>query len=199
MSEDETETQETESEQPEAWDLLSEALGSLDELEDDGDVSIDVREHGDDTGAEQDPFTKISLANAEYLIKLRSVVASLVAGEIAKEQFLAQVRPVATYVANGVELMNSETVTSQVEELPEEEAHLINDAVELFGSLSEGLKLMTEYFESNSIEEVQRGMQIIEEAFLELDEVQDEAIEIGREVEIRNQRILAAEGDSGTP
>lgn len=164
------------------WDLLADALTSLDEIEEEEDPVLDVREAFGDT-VEESPLTKVPLERAKNLMKVRNAVENLLTGRIEKMKFLDTIRPMERALENGLKVVTSGPVQKRIAELPEEERFLYEDAHEMIIALQAGLKRMLLYRDSDDLSDVKEGLVLVEEAFLNLDEIQDDAIEIAEDDE----------------
>lgn len=178
-----------EDEEAEPWDLLANALGTLSEIDDD-DEGIDLQEgveHGNDP---DDPFYKIPLEKAGNLIKLRMVSAGIADGTVARDKFLAVVRNFMKPLGDGLKLLESDAVAKQIEDMPEEQINVFYHLQEQLDVLLEGLEIMWKYKQSSDLEDVEKGMELVEQAMVSLDDIQDHAIEIGREEALRESEII---------
>ncbi len=167
------------------WDLLSNALGSLDEIEEsDESLALDVREQSEGGGEGQaDPYRKVPLEHAANLIKLQNAAAGVLSGSLTTEEYMDILRPMQKALESGIKLIESEAVASQIAALPEEQRTLFLETQSLVGVLLDGVRHMSRYKESANPDDVRDGLASIEAAFQELDEVQDEAIDLGRELD----------------
>lgn len=165
------------------WDLLADALGSLQDIEEpEEDLTIDVLE-GQVATSEDDPYHKVPLEKAKNLLKLRRCVDAVVEGRMSKQDFLNSIRPMARSLENGLKLAESPAVRRQLDELSDEEYNVFLQAQDSIELMHSGMKRMLRYKETDDLQDVEEGMNIVENCFEELDEVQDEAIELGQELE----------------
>ncbi len=185
MSENE-QAEEREDAEEAPWDLLASALGSLDQVPED-EEPLDYRETFESQVDESDPFLKVSLDQAQNLIAIQTAAEELQSGGLAKEQFLARLKPYMQPLMDGLELVKSEAVQAQLDELPEDQRALFDLTQKHLGVLLGGLQQMANYKQSESMEDVEAGLQTVERAFQLLDEVQDHAIDAGREYVLREE------------
>lgn len=163
------------------WDLLAGALGSLHEIDEpDEDPVLNVVE-GEFGAEEPDPFSKVPLEKASNLLKLRRLVQELQSGAVSKEDFLNGIRPMYRSLDNGLQLVTSEPVQKQLLELDEDERAVFDSTHQTIRFMCDGLASMLGYKESNNLDDVRQGMQMIEDGFEELDQIQDQAIELAQE------------------
>ncbi len=163
------------------WDLLAGALGSLHEIDEpDEDPVLNVME-GATEFADVDPLTKVPLEKASNLLKLRRLCREVESGSLSKEDFLNGIRPMYRSLDNGLQLVGSEAAQKQLLELDEAERAVFDATHRTIGVMWEGLAMMLSYKESNALDHVRQGMQMIEDGFAELDQIQDQAIEMARE------------------
>ncbi len=166
------------------WDLLSDALGALDDLEEtDEEFALDIKEvaRGDSGG--DGKFSKVPLEQAGNLIKLRKAADGLLEGRLTTQDYMNVLRPMQKALENGIKLIQTDAVASQIAALPEDQKALFLETQALIGILLEGISQMMRFQETGNQADVLEGLERIEAAFQELDEVQDEAIELGRELE----------------
>ncbi|MFA5506038.1 MAG: hypothetical protein WC314_21295 [Vulcanimicrobiota bacterium] len=171
-------------EDAEPWDLLADALGSLNELEDD-DVELNLQESSNSSLDQDDPYFKVPLEQASNLILIRRAVADLKSGAITRERYVAIIRPFVQPLQNGLQLMETDVVKNKISEIPEEQRVIFQWMHERLAQLSEGMNLLFSYRDSGQMSDVDRGLQIVEEAMKALDQIQDAAIEAGQEEDLR--------------
>lgn len=163
------------------WDLLAGALGSLHEIDEpDEDPVLNVMEGGAEA-TNADPLTKVPLEKAGNLLKLRRLCGEVETGALSKEDFLNGIRPMYRSLDNGLQLVGSEAAQKQLLELDEAERAVFDATHRTIGFMWEGLGLMLRYKDSDDLDDVRQGMQMIEDGFTELDQIQDEAIDLARE------------------
>lgn len=170
----------------EPWDLLANALGTLSEIEDEPE-GLDVVEGADATADPDDPFYKVPLEKAGNLLKLRRVAAGVCDGTVTREKFLAVVRKFMKPLDDGLKLLESETVTKQIKGMPEEQIVVFHHLQDQLDVLLEGLEIMFDYKDTGDLADVEKGMALVEQAMIALDNVQDRAIELGREEALREE------------
>lgn len=174
----------TEGGEAEPWDLLSQALGSLDELDSDEELALDVSEQGG--GANQpERFAKVSLDQATNLLAVRSLAAGVKDATITVEVYRSKLKLMVRSLEEALKVIKSETVVNHLEELPPEQKVYFLQTSQLVEALVQGGHSMLRYPESKSVADIDQGLGIIEQAFLELDEIQDKAIDLGREIVLR--------------
>lgn len=179
-----------EEQEAEPWDLLSQALGSLDELESDEDLALDVSERGESTGGAE-RFAKVPLDQAANLIAVRQLAAGLQNGSLSVDAYRQRLRQMVRALEEGLKVVRSETVVTHIASLPEDQKVFFQQTEHLVDALVQGGHQMLGYCESKQWSDVEQGLQRIEQAFVDLDEMQSRAIELGREIEVRQ----AAMGD----
>lgn len=175
----------SEEEELEPWDLLADALGSLNELEDD-EEQLDVHESFDSNVDPDDPYFKVPLEQASNLIQIRQAVSDLKSGEITRERYVAIIRPFLQPLKNGLQLMDSDTVKVKIEEIPEEQRAIFDLMHNQLTQLNEGMSLLFQYRDTGDMNDVDKGLQTVESAMKMLDLVQDQAIETGQEEDLRS-------------
>ena len=163
------------------WDLLADALGSLQELDEpEEDPVLDVLE-GQVAVSEDDPDYKVPLERSKNLLKLRRLVDGLFDGSLGKTDFLNSIRPMARSMENGLKLAKSPAVQKQLDEMSEDERAVFYDAQDVLKDILKGIQQMLRYKETDNIADVEEGMDSVERCFQELDEIQDDAIAMDRE------------------
>lgn len=167
----------------EPWDLLSQALGSLDDLEEDEDYALDVSEKGSGVGAER--FSKVPLEQAENLIAVRSLAAGIKDGTVTIDVFRSRLKLMVRSLQDGLKVVSSEAVLPHLESLPPEQRAYFDRTAKLVEALVRGGQKMLSYAETRQMSDLDVGLEVIEKAFRELDELQDQAIEVGREIAVR--------------
>lgn len=180
---DEDEEDESESE-AEPWDLLSQALGSLDELEAEEEISLDVSEQGGELG-QAERFSKVPLEQATNLIAVRGLAQGVKDGSITVEVYRSKLKLMVRSLEEGLKVVKSETVLQHLEELPPEQRVFFERTSKLVEALVLGGHQMLKYPETKALSDVDQGLALIEKAFLDLDELQDKAIDMGREIVLR--------------
>jgi hypothetical protein len=177
------------SEEAEPWDLLSQALGSLDGLESDEDLALDVTERGQDGGAEQERFSKVPLDQAANLIAVRQLAAGVKDGSVSIEVFRSRLKLMVRSLEEGLKIVRSDTVQEHIEALPEEQKAFFVLTGRLVEALVAGGHQMLRYPETRNLQDVDQGLATIEQAFVELDEMQSRAIDMGREMVLREEAM----------
>lgn len=167
----------------EPWDLLSQALGSLDDLEEDEDYALDVSEKGAGVGAER--FSKVPLEQAENLLAVRSLAAGIKDGSVTIDVFRSRLKLMVRSLEDGLKVVSSEAVQPHLESLPADQRAYFDRTAKLVEALVQGGQKMLSYADSRQMSDLDGGLGVIEKAFRDLDELQDQAIEIGREIAVR--------------
>ena len=181
--EDEGEDEDEEAE-AEPWDLLSQALGSLDGLEADEDLAVDVTERAEG-GAEPERFSKVPLEQAANLIAVRHLAAGVKDGSVTVDVYRSRLKLMVRSLEEGMKVVKSETVVNHIAALPEEQKVFFVQTSKLIEALVTGGHRMLRYSETKEMADVDEGLAIIENAFTELDELQTKAIDMGREMVLR--------------
>ena len=161
------------------WDLLTGALGSLQDIEDDDDTELNVVEGMEEV--DEDGLTKVPLEKAGNLIKLRNWTSGVIDGSLSKEDFLNNIRPMHRSLENGMKVIKTDALQEQLAEFTEVERKIFDATYQSIRVLYDGLTQMLLYKESNNPEDVEKGMQMVEDGMLELDHIQDEAIELAQQ------------------
>lgn len=185
---DEDEEDEPGEDEAEPWDLLSQALGSLDGLEADEDLALDVTERAQG-GEQQERFSKVPLDQAANLIAVRQLAAGVKDGSVSVEVFRSRLKLMVRSLEEGLKVVRSDTVTQHVEALPEEQKAFFVLTSKLVEALVQGGHQMLRYPETRSLEDLDSGLRTIEQAFLDLDEMQTRAIDMGREMVLREEAM----------
>lgn len=165
------------------WDLLASALGSLAELEED-EEQLDILQEDVGAGSDDpnDPFQKIPLEKARNLLKVRKTAQDLKEGTITREKYLAILRPYVKPLEGQIDALDTEDMQTQIGELPEEQRPIFDMAYNILVDMLDGLQMMREYQTSGDMKDVDEGLAMVEKAFGQLDRIQDETIELGREM-----------------
>ena len=165
------------------WDLLTGALSSLQDIDEpDEDPVLNVLEGGGDPALDgEDALVKVPLEQAKNLIKLRRLTQELEEGSRSKDDFLNGIRPMHRSLENGIKLVTTPAVQRQLADLDEVEREIFDDTHAAIKVLMSGIARMLSYKETENLDDVRAGLQIVEESMQELDEIQDEAIELAAE------------------
>jgi hypothetical protein len=168
----------------EPWDLLSQALGSLDELGTDEDLAVDVSERAPES-KEPEIFTKVPLDQVANLIAVRALASGIKDGSITIEVYRSRLKLMVRSLEDGLKVVSSETVVNQIQALPEEQKVFFTQTSKLVEALVQGGHRMLRYSETKQFSDVDEGLAVIESAFVELDEVQSKVIDVAREIALR--------------
>jgi hypothetical protein len=182
--EDDGDEDDDEEEEEEPWELLSQALGSLDELGSDEDLALDVSERLEAPN-QPERFAKVPLDQAQNLIEVRNLARGVKDGSITMDVYRSRLKLMVRSLEEGLKVVKSEAVVARIEELPEEQKVFFVQTQHLVEALVRGGQHMLKYAESKQISDLEEGHAIIEQAFQELDDMQTRAIEAGREIALR--------------
>lgn len=164
------------------WDLLADALDSLQDIDEpEEDPVLNVLEGGHEELDGENPLVKVPLEKARNLVKIRRLATQLEEGAISKDEFLNGIRPMHRSLENGLKLVKSKAVQKQLAELDQVEREIFDETQAAIRLLMSGIGRMLQYKETESLDDVAAGLQTVEQAMQELDEIQDEAIELAQE------------------
>lgn len=138
---------------------------------------------------------KIPLEKAGNLIKLKEAVESIEKGKINIEQYKEDVAEVLNVAQAGVTVFGSEIVRNEIAGLPQEQATLAQKTAKLFQDCYDGCLKMLEYDGGRNLEKAYQGMKMVEDALIEMDRLQDRALDIAQEEleeAARNEAAAAA-------
>lgn len=186
---DEAYEEEDEDDEAEPWDLLSQALGSLDELGSDEDFALDVSERVGRSAAES--FEKVPLEQARNLMEIRRLADGVRDGSITIEVYRTRLKAMVRGLEEGLKIFKSDAVAQHLQQIPPDQQPYFLATAKLVETLVVGGQQMLRYPETRQISDVDQGMAMIEQGFQELDEMQAKALEIAREEAVR----AAAMGD----
>lgn len=172
----------------EPWDLLSQALGSLDGLEADEDLALDVTERSEGS-AGPERFSKVPLDQAANLIAVRQLAAGVKDGSLSIDVYRSRLKLMVRSLEEGLKVVKSETVTQHIDALPEDQKAFFVLTGKLVEALVRGGQQMLKYAETRQLGDVDEGLSVIEQAFVELDEMQTRAIDMGREMVLREEAM----------
>lgn len=157
------------------WQVLSKAVEDARGEEDDGPSVNILSSEGLVVEIE-----KIPLEQAANLIIAREAAALIRRDEISLDEYLERMSQVAEVADNGVKLFSAEVVQKELEKLPEEQRELIGEFARQVHKVKEGVDLMFSFADTGDIDELDRGLEMIEQAMLASDQIQDQAIEMER-------------------
>ncbi|MBT9584970.1 hypothetical protein IV102_16625 [bacterium] len=164
-------------EQPEeddGWGAVAQAFEQAEDQEDDG-PPLNILSGEASSGFE---FEKIPLDKAGNLVLLREAAEQIRHDEISAEEFVEKVMQVTELAENGIKLFASEALKKETAKLPPEQIELVNLFEKQIYAVKEGTTLMASYADSGNIDDLDRGLDIVERALQIVDEIQDDAIEI---------------------
>ncbi len=174
----------SESEEPAPWSLLTQALSEARECDGEEPPPLDLREAVE--GSSQGGFQKTPLAQASNLLQLRSLAEGKIAGELSDDDYLEGVRKLLQPLSHAFRFMEGEAIQAQIEELPADQKALYEEGQRLVRALLEGMVCMESFGESNNLEDVREGLALVEKTFIAIDQLQDQALAKGQELEAAN-------------
>ena len=158
----------------ETWDLLADALGSLDQLED--DVSVDVKEKFQFRSKAKKELTKTPLQKSKQYLAFSEAAEELFDGHIDKAAYLSRVEPLSQQQRAILQTLSDPEVEKRYAGLSEDENRLYKEIRGCFTRLCQGADRMLAYRQSNEPDDVEEGLKLLDEAYLALDRAQDEVI-----------------------
>lgn len=161
-------------EEDETWGLLADALGSLDQLED--DVSVDVKEKFQFRSKPKAELTKTPLQKSKQYLAFSEAAEELVDGHIDKPTYLARVEPLVQQQRAILQTLSDPQVEKRYAGLSEDENRLYKEIRGCFTRLIHGGERMLAYGQSDELDDVEQGLKLLDEAYLALDRAQDEVI-----------------------
>lgn len=170
-----------------SWDAVAQAFQDAEDNDEEDAPPFSIMSDGLLGGMTE----KIPLEEAANLLLARQAAALIRKDEISAEEYLEMIFEVAQVADNGIKLFSTEVVKKETEKLPEDQQELVRDFEEQVYVLKEGTDLMASYIETNNIDDLDRGLQLVEQSMLAVDQIQDRALEL-REFE-RQQAELAAD------
>lgn len=175
-----------EDDEPAPWDLLANALGNLDDLEEDEDLALDVSEQPSSAGGQgADSFSKVPLEQARNLIQIRQMAAGVRDGSVTIENYRSKLKLMVRGLEEGLKVVRSDAMVKKADALPADQKAVFQQTAKLVEALVEGGQRMLRYPETKNTADIDEGLAVIEGAFQDLDNVQNKAIEIGREEAVR--------------
>lgn len=169
----------------EPWDLLSQALGSFEDLGADEEFAIDVSEHGS-SNTEGSGFDRVPLEHARNLIEVRALAEGMKDKTLSVEVYQSKLLKMVRSLEDGLKVFQSEAVAKYLQELPQEQRPYFMATATLVETLVRGGKQMLNFVASQQELDIDTGLQTIEQGFLELDALQGRAIEKGQEIALRD-------------
>lgn len=174
--------------EPAPWDLLANALGNLDDLEEDEDLALDVSEQGS-SGPSLDSFSKVPLEQARNLIQIRQLASGVKDGSVSIENYRSKLKLMVRGLEEGLKVVRSDAIVKKAEALPADQKAVFQQTARLVEALVQGGQRMLRFPETRDTADVDQGLAVIEQAFADLDSVQTTAIEIGREEAVRQSAM----------
>jgi hypothetical protein len=121
---------------------------------------------------------RIPVEQSLHLRLLREAAAGIRHGEIDGEEFLAKVQYVGMVAHEGLKLLATPWMAKQFGQLPPAELALVEAFEEQALALVEATELMAAYLDSGNVDDLDRGLAMAEQCMLQVDQVQDEAVEL---------------------
>lgn len=121
---------------------------------------------------------KIPLEKAVNLIALREACQGIQSGAMTKEVYRESVTKILNMSLMGVRLFECDVVRRKAESLPANEQELVLQTYEGFKKFHRGVQKMAGFLDTGDVANVQDGFTDAENAMLELDALQDKALEI---------------------
>jgi hypothetical protein len=156
------------------WGVVAQAFEGAEDCEEDG-PSLNILSGEAATGF---GFEKIPLEKAGNLVLLREAAAQIRHDEISAEEFVEKVMQVLDLAENGIKLFSSEALKKETAKLPPEQIELVALFEQQIYAVKEGTTLMASYADSGLIDDLDRGLEMVERALQIVDEIQDQAMEI---------------------
>jgi len=145
---------------------------------------------------------KVPLEQAAHLLRAREAAAAVRRDEISLEDYLERLIPIQETAENGLKLFAADVVRKETEKLPPEQQELVAEFEKQVHILKEGIDLMASYADTGLIDELDRGLELVEQAMLAVDAIQDRAAELAEiekaekaEAEAQAQSEKASEGE----
>lgn len=121
-------------------------------------------------------FQKIPLEQAENLLKLQRARDGILSGQMSKDDYRVAVAEVLRVARLAVEVFSSPAVENARNSLPPDQAAMIDRTKAETVRMLEGVERMMKYTESDDAGDAQQGYQLVYEAMVGMDKVQDEAM-----------------------
>lgn len=142
---------------------------------------------------------KVPLERAANLLKAREAARAIRHDEITPEEFLQQLLPIQELAENGVKLFAAEVVKKETEKLPPEQQEVVAAFEKQVYVLKEGIELMASYADTGLIDDLDRGLELVEQSMVAVDEIQDRASELAEIEKEEKEAAEAAKGQAQEP
>lgn len=177
------------------WDGIAQAFADAEDNEEEDSAPFSVLSDGLLGGSTE----KIPLEQSPNLLLAREAAEQIRNDEIDPEEYLEKIMQVAQVAENGIKLFSAEVVKKETEKLPPEQQQMVREFEEQVYVLKEGTDLMAAYVDSGNIDDLDRGLQLVEQSMAAVDKIQDRAIDLMRlEQEQAAQAAETEETESGT-
>lgn len=129
---------------------------------------------------------KVPLEQSANLVMLRETVQGVEEGTITVEQYVENVTKVKNLAETTLTLSNTDIVQNKIAELPPEQKTVAEKTIEYTRNLYQGAQKMLE-FDGSDLHPAVDGLAIIERAMYDLDHVQDKAIEMAYQEDLKKK------------
>lgn len=167
--------------QDEVWDVLAQTFSSLNDLEFEDDVSLDVKEGFRFQPRRTDGrFAKTPLSESKVYVAFHQAARDLLDGRLDKAAFVDQVSQLADLQRKVLSSLESPKVEQRYAALSEDENRLYREIRRCFGQICAGADLMLTYRHTDNPDDVKQGLRVLAQAFVALDQAQEEVVELGQ-------------------
>jgi len=142
-----------------------------------GDIGAPIMEGLDPAMA------KIPAGESKNLMILRQAIEKVRMNEISLDEYRRNVAVVLNVARNGVELFNSDILKKQMAQFDEGMQSVVWDAGVLYEDFFAGCERMMEYEGGANTGLATEGLEIVETALLNMDQLHDEVISIAKEIQ----------------